>query len=427
MRKRVFFAVLACLLCMSFAAAGVTVFAQKEYAMNFAGVTSEEEDGYVYHNYYINENDWLIGSEIVRPSYSDTKEQEYIFFSDTTETSVFGPRAKFSDFICRFNIDMEDLAGVTGAAIGLSFNRSQLFTRPSAADGVFFMDTEDGTVVRATGGSMDVATVGRFWLQYEEEGAVDLWKGDVSLDVMVVKHGDTARVYFAPEGDAEGLRVCRAVISGVSGSGYVAVAGYAGASFYLDSMVVTPLSYAEEQAASVQGAAAKSGDVYAAGHGGAVLSEKSFTDTYLAADIRVTAGSSFLLRFGNTFVNFAADGTVSGKGLLLVSGGKVDFSAFAAGAAVRLFAVGKEVFVEADTGSGFAQVARFTALTPLQAGTAGVEAGADASLIVSGFGVLDLAGTIEIEAHDYDPETDIAPVHEKELSFNEYYGLTEEE
>ena len=120
MRKRVFFAVLACLLCMSFAAAGVTVFAQKEYAMNFAGVTSEEEDGYVYHNYYINENDWLIGSEIVRPSYNDAKEQEYIFFSDTTETSVFGPRAKFSDFICRFNIDMEDLAGVTVSRATLS-------------------------------------------------------------------------------------------------------------------------------------------------------------------------------------------------------------------------------------------------------------------------------------------------------------------
>lgn len=430
MRKKIVCAVLACLLCACLAATGLTAFAQEEYAMNFAGVTSEEEDGYVYRNYYINENKWLIGTEISRPAYMDGQARDYIQFTDTTDTSVFGPRAKFGDFVCRFSIDMNSILGETGAAIGLSFNRSQLYTAPANADGIYFMKTEEGTVVRSMSGSMDVATAGRFWLQYEEEDAVDLWEEEgLSLDVMVIKSGDTARLYFAPEGEEAALRVCRAVIEGVEGYGYVAVSGYAGATFRLDSMAVTPLSLAEgfTAAYTYTRAAQAAGDAAVVGHGGSVLTQQAYSDVYLFAEVQAAAGSSFLLRFGDTFVNFASDGTVSGKGLLLVSGGTADFAAFREGACVRVFAAGGDVRVEVDAGEGFVQVARFTALTAVGTGSAGVEAGADASLVVKQLGAVTLEGVIEIAAHDYDPVEDMDPIHEKEISFNEYYGLTGEE
>ena len=430
MRKKIVCAALACLLCACFAVTGLSVFAEEEYAMNFAGVTSEEEDGYVYHNYYINENKWLIGTKISRPSYATGEQRDYLQYTDSSNTSVFGPRAKFDDFVCRFNIDMNSILGETGAAIGLSFNRPQLFSAPVNADGIYFMKTESGTVVRTMSGSMDVATAGRFWLQYEEDGAVDLWAEEgFSLDVMIVKCGDTARLYFAPEGDEAGLRECRAVVEGVEGYGYVAVAGYSGATFRLDSMAVTPLSLAEgfSGAYTYSGAAQAAGDMAVVGHGGSVLTQQTYSDVYLFAQVQVVFGNSFLLRLGNTFVNFAADGTVSGKDLVLVSGGRADFEAFRTGAKVRVFAVGTEVRVEMDTGEGFVQVARFTALAAAASGNVGVEAGADASLVVKQVGAVTLDGVIEIAAHDYDPVEDRDPIHEKEISFNEYYGLSGEE
>lgn len=430
MMKKSICAAFACLLCACLTVAVPAVSAAEEYAMNFAGVSSEEEDGYVYHKYYINENDWLIGTQISRPNYSTEQKREYLQFTDTTSTSVFGPREKFENFVCRFNIDMNSILGNTGAAIGLSFNRTQLYTAPANAEGIYFMKTEDGTVVRSMSGGMDVATAGRFWLQYEEEDAVDLWEEEgFSLDVEIVKCGNTARLYYAQEGDAEGMRKCRAVIEDVEGYGYVAVSGYAGATFRLDSMVVTPLSLAEgfSGAYTYTGAAKESDGVAVIGHGGSVVTQTTAADVCLFAEVQMVTGGSFLLRFSDTYLNFAQDGTISGQDMILVSGGKTDFESFRNGVKVRVFCIGEDVYVEADYGGGVEQIARFKALTAVTEGSVGVEAGADATVIVKQLGAVPLTGVIEIAAHDYDPIQDRDPIYEKEISFNEYYGLTGEE
>ena len=55
----------------------------KTWATNFKGIITETgDDGYVYKNYYLNKNEWVIGDGVVLPSYSDGKAKDYMRFLD---------------------------------------------------------------------------------------------------------------------------------------------------------------------------------------------------------------------------------------------------------------------------------------------------------------------------------------------------------
>ena len=175
---------------------GILSTSAETWATNFKGVITEKgDDDFVYKNYYINQNDWLIGDKVSFPKYNSAKEKDYIRFVDSTNRSLFGPRVRYEDFVCRFTviIDNIELSGL-GASLGLSFNRKTLYSYANDCAGVLFMKSDAGTAVRATQGKLDKAESGTIWLQYKEENAVDLWsKKNGKYDFMVVKSGDEAQ------------------------------------------------------------------------------------------------------------------------------------------------------------------------------------------------------------------------------------------
>lgn len=420
------FALAGLLLCST--GIGYVTATAEDKAIDFAGIISESDDGFVYKNYYINENEWLIGDNVTQPKYNDAQQKDYLRFLDCGNRTVFGPRVRYEDFVCRFSVIMDDIElASSGASLGISFNRGTLYSFANDCPGFLFVKAEAGTAVRATQGQMDKAETGTLWLQYKEENAIDLWseKGK-KYDFMVIKSGDEAQLYFAEAGDTESMKILRATVSGVSGDGFVAACGIMGANFYLDSFAVhelSPQSGEDLSSYSVNGAAAVSGGVGVIGHGGSLVSAKKNEKFAVTYDVKVVGGNSFTLDLDGKFINISSDGRIFGsEGLTLSSGGNVDFSLFENGTSVRLRRLNGKVYVDVKEGTVYETKAVFEEENAAQT-KYGITAGADASLIVNSVSVASLEATIDIATHNYDPNVDLEPIRPKDVSFNEYYGI----
>ena len=398
----------------------------KTWTTNFKGIITETgDDGFVYKNYYINQNEWVIGDGVVLPSYNEGKAKDYIRFLDCNNRSLFGPRVRYEDFVCRFSVIMNDveLAG-SGASFGLSFNRKTLYSYANDCAGILFMKSDEGTAVRATQGTLDKSS-GSIWLQYQEDNAIDLWseKGG-KYDFMIVKSGDAAQIYYAKAGDTEGLKTLRTTISGVGGEGLVAMCGLMGVNFQLDSFGVWDLNEVNDKLSdyTLNGSATASGNQVVLSREGSLLSANTYEDASVSYGLKLTAGNSFACMVGDESISFASDGSITGSnGLTAVKNGMIDFSGFSKGSAVRLRKVGSLIYVDVKGVNGYTTQAIFSGVAKQT--KFGIKAGANASLIVDTPAIVSLAGTMDIATKDYDPNVDVDPMSPKDISFNEYYGV----
>lgn len=418
------FAKLLCLLICVIGMFGVSfVFeANAEESINFEGIITDSQG---YNDYYINQNRWLIGDEdTVKTANYDGKEKDYLRFMECGKRSFFGPRSKYEDFVCRFTVIMNEIDSPDGASLGLSFGRKQLYSMVDECNGFVFMKSNEGTAVRATQGTLDRADVGSIWLQYQAENAVDLWEtAGASYDVMVIKSGDRAYLYYAAAGDESGMNILRATISGVSGEGYVAVCGLMEATFRLDEFSVVSLDEGAVSASAFgyKGAAAYCGTQSVLGHGGEAGISAGWKDFSFSFGAKLIAGSGFAVKLGNATVWLHADGTLAAQGMKKTEEGtKIDWTLPAINLRIRL--VGGMLWVEAKGNNGY-DVCGIFEYTEVSAPVQIVLlAGADTSVVVDSVSLVSMEPKIEIEKHDYDPVADIDPIHEKDMSFNEYYG-----
>ena len=396
------------------------------WATNFKGVITEKgDDDFVYKNYYINKNYWLIGDKVSFPKYNSAKEKDYVRFVDSNNRSLFGPRVRYEDFVCRFTviIDNIELAG-SGASLGLSFNRKTLYSYANDCAGILFMKSDEGTAVRVTQGTLDKST-GAIWLQYQENNSIDLWaeKGG-KFDFMVVKSGDTAQIYYAKAGNTEDLKILRATISNVGGEGLIAMCGLMGVNFQLDNFGVWNLNDESDKLSeyTFNGSASACGDQAVVGRGGSLISANTYEDASVSYGLKLTAGNSFACMVGDESISFASDGSITGSnGLTAVKNSMIDFSGFSKGSAVRLRKVGSLIYVDVKGVNGYTLQAIFSGVAKQT--KFGIKAGADASLILDTPAIVSLAGTMDIATKDYDPNVDVDLMAPKNISFNEYYGV----
>ena len=417
---------LAAILACPFGVGGISASAET-WATNFKGIITEtEEDGTVYKNYYINKNEWIIGDNVIFPNYSSTKEKDYIRFFDGGNRSLFGPRVRYEDFVCRFTVIMDNInLAEAGASLGLSFNRKTLYSYANDCPGILFMKAEAGTAVRVTQGNLDKSAGGSVWLQYQEDNSIDLWaeKG-AKFDFMVVKSGDTAQIYYAKAGNTEDLKILRATVSGVGGEGLIAMCGLMGVNFQLDNFGVWNLNDENDKLSeyTFNGSVSASGNQAVVGRGGSLTSAKAYQDASITYNLKLTAGNSFACTIGEETIEFTADGSITGsKGLTLVNKSTVNFLAFTKGSGVRLRKMGSLLYVDVKGENGYTAQAIFSGAA--KEAKFGLKAGADASLIVDTPAIVSLAGTMEIATKDYDPNVDVDPMAPKDISFNEYYGV----
>lgn len=206
--------------------------------IDFTGKQVLEEDGYTYETKYIDESKWYLGNS-VRAARDGG---DYIQFANANGASVFGPRNRYEEFICRFSVTVSQNRDVApnGAKIGVSFGRRAFHTDNAADPAVFFEKTTRGMQMRIYNASCDIARGGVVALD-----GLDFWSSEdvasspVTYRVMIVVRGGAANVYCAAATapDSE-MSVLRARLDGFESYGFVAAAGRDGATFRLNDLSV---------------------------------------------------------------------------------------------------------------------------------------------------------------------------------------------
>lgn len=206
--------------------------------IDFTGKQVFEEDGNVYETKYIDASKWYSGAN-VRAARDGG---DYIQFANANGASVFGPRNRYEEFICRFSVTVSQNRDVApnGAEIGVSFGRKAFHTDNASNPAVFFEKTARGMQMRIYNASCEQARGGVVALD-----GLDFWSSEdvanspVTYRVMIVVRGGGANVYCAAAAapDSE-MSVLRARLDGFESYGFVAAAGRDGATFRLNDLSV---------------------------------------------------------------------------------------------------------------------------------------------------------------------------------------------
>lgn len=204
----------------------------KDASNSFAGTKTTEEGT----SYYLDKNKWFIGPKVKLKGYFawDEAGDQAILFSNSNAYSCFGYRARYDEFIVRFDVTMKSL-GSNGQAFGLSFNKSSFFTNIEKSTSVGFMyNGYDETNIRSMiRGYNCLSESGAAEIEMPDE--THFWKDtETRYNFMFIVKDRSVEVYYKEDGaDISQLGICRAKFVDVDTDGYVAVFGSGSASFAL--------------------------------------------------------------------------------------------------------------------------------------------------------------------------------------------------
>lgn len=325
----------------------------EDMGINFEGTSSETVDygdgeTETYYDYYINKNEWYVGSGVTSPVYNDKNLQYHVTFTSATDGSVFIPKQEYGETIIRFDVKTVKghANGTKYARFGVSFGLPSIYFSPSYGSYFFFQDQIDGTEWSTIlgCGNMDVVS-------YEKGShsgtygkcAYDVWGDNENVyNVMLVAEDGNVKVYFKKASEDESqMQILRAEFTNANIYGYVAFYGNTGATFQLENFSVTninPYKTEKEPFAgyTAKGAGLSNGKYLLNGLNGdsLVLKEKLNNSLTFA---RVVAEESSKLNFsfnGQTLTLGKNDVTSSAD--LTVDENTFDFSALKSGANLRI-------------------------------------------------------------------------------------------
>ena len=296
----------------------------EDRTIDFTGVRKIVDGESVYETAYIDSTKWYSGTN-VRLARDGGK---YVQFASATETSAFGPRSRYADFICRFSVTASQNRNVvsSGAAIGLSFGRRSFYSSNTASAAIFFEKTEEGMKMRVLNASCKEVPNGA-----ADVPDMDIWSSSdvahspVTYNFAVVVLGGVAEVYFAPStSDAAEMQTVRATLTNFDGYGFVAVAGRSGSAFRLNNMSVISLDRSKADTPSTATASERINFT-----GNSAKTQEKYTNFIMYAG--VTNGDAEVSFGGNNSLKFKTDGTIETT-LAKISGeGKFEASDLADG------------------------------------------------------------------------------------------------
>ena len=219
-------------------------------SIDFSGLKESVEEDYTYVERYINEREWFIGANVSLPKIYREKEK-YIQFVNSSTGSFFGPKAIYSEFICRFTITVIQNRAETNenTSIGLSFGKEARNDLATDCPTVAFVKTAGGMALKGYHCSLLGGDGASSWNQYEAYPELDFWssenweKSPVTYRVMIVVRGGKAYVYYAnAESDTSEMSKLKAVFYGMETYGCVTLSAWGGASFRLRDFAITNIA-----------------------------------------------------------------------------------------------------------------------------------------------------------------------------------------
>ncbi|MBQ4269402.1 MAG: hypothetical protein IJB97_07140, partial [Clostridia bacterium] len=221
-------------------------------AIDFSGLKEfyDAEEDFTYVERYINEREWFIGANVSLPKIY-RKKDKYIQFVNSSTASFFGPKAIYSEFICRFTFTVIQNANdaAENTSIGLSFGKEARNDAATNCTTVAFAKTSGGMIMKGYNCSLVGGDASNSWKQYETYPEMNFWssenweKSPVTYWVMIVVRGGNAYVYYAnAESAASEMSVCRAVFTDMQTYGCVTLSAWNGASFRLLDFAITNIA-----------------------------------------------------------------------------------------------------------------------------------------------------------------------------------------
>lgn len=334
----------------------------EDRAIDFTGVKKIEDGTSSYEVSYIDSTKWYSGTNV----HLSRDGKKCVQFASANDTSAFGPRTRYSDFICRFSVTASQNRNLVpdGAAVGLSFGRRSFLTNNTSAAGLFFEKTSDGMQLRIYNASSEQAHNGII-----DVSDMDIWssndvaKQPVTYNVMVVVRSGNAEIYFAPsDAPASEMQILRATLTDFDGYGFVAVAGRGSSAFKLNNMSVINLERDKSNSTSMESAVARidfsdasqynvSGETKLDDLGATLVSEASvstketFKDFLLYTDVATENGAVEISFGASNSITFNANGKIE-TALNKISGdGEFDYSDFVNGATIYMQAIGNSITI----------------------------------------------------------------------------------
>ena len=213
-------------------------------AINFNGTKTTVVEGEdTYYEYYISSKEWYKGPS-VNLAYFRTQDNGngYVTFSQSQYNSAFGPKEKFKDFICTFDITIIKKPD-NGEWFGLEFGKQTYDMNAQNTKSLGFSYYDGNTAIQATNAKLMNGQTYDSYLNRDGE-VENLFLENAKYTLMYIAKDSTIRMYIKKDTDSDfALSFEVARIENIDTDGYLAVYGYNGVSFRLDNFAVRNLDF----------------------------------------------------------------------------------------------------------------------------------------------------------------------------------------
>lgn len=382
----------------------------QDYSINFKGVRTYEESGETLYEYYVNRNQWLMQG-CTSPLYRAGQTRNYVQFSESNVSMLFGPKQRYSEFICRFSVTVTDDAAVNESAVLLSFGRQNLSDAAWDTPYLVFTKKPRGMEIAGGGGVLGTSATGdvSFWNNRDEN------KNLISYDVMVTVIEGKIEVYYAPSGaDTSEMGILRGTFAYDDTKGYVAVSGHNGASFRVGSFAVTNINANNTNAAQVfdtSGIQTVDGQILLS-NGATVATNDAFGEFMMYAKVKPVLNGSIHVMFPNGSGIEVSEGNVVGKSLKnMQTGARLEKMLCGKEGTLYVRVLNNHVtvgYAAADEPMKFITepAAEFDLPRGIENGKISLSANDGAAVLLESVSIYSLDAKIEIATQDYDPNLD---------------------
>ncbi len=220
----------------------------KDLGINFEGTktTYYEAIDAEATDYYIHKKDWRIADDVIVPMYFGEVDNNTVTFSGLNYSSYFGPTAKYTNFIVRFDISFfDDVDAISQPIIGLQYGMED--TDATVAESYFlgvqsfiqktYVVSQSAKLT--TGAGVVPLCSDPYGVNHE-----NIFKKNTTYNVMYVAQNGSVKLYLKEDSQADSMfEILRAEVRDVNTQGYLQVYAMNNAQFDLDNFSVVNLDY----------------------------------------------------------------------------------------------------------------------------------------------------------------------------------------
>ncbi len=195
--------------------------------------------------YYINKQDWRIATNVRIPTYIEGTENSAVRFYQNS--SYFGPKNKYTNFIVRFDVTfLKETTIYDAPTFGLQFGMDKMTSPVAESNYLALQSSGLRSFIISEGGKLTATNAGKAPLCSDPHGQnqMNIFNQGETYNVMYVAQNGTVRLYLKEASQSDSVfEILRGEVKGVNTYGYLQLLTMYNATFNLDNFSVTNLDY----------------------------------------------------------------------------------------------------------------------------------------------------------------------------------------